>query len=107
MAVPCWSVVLLATLALFAGPHRANADSDRPSRELIAKPAAEVLAGLGQLEVEEGWLSPHLARIGLSGKYGLVYKRSLELGQRKLQFRVRGPALGRKKCVGLSFELRF
>ncbi len=107
MAVPCRSFVLLAALALLAGPHPANADPDRPLREPITYATAEVLAGLGHPGMEEDWLAPHLARVGLSGKYGLVYKRALDFGERKMLLRVRGPALGRKKRVGLSFEVRF
>lgn len=108
MTVPCRSVVLLATLALLAGSHPANAESAPPVREPIPQTTVEILADLDRPEMTtEGWLSPHLARVGLSGKYGLVYKRSLALGQRNVLLRVRGPALGRKKRLGLSFEVRF
>ena len=107
MAVLCRPAVLLATFALLMAPHPASAEPDRPPLEPVTHPNAEILADLDHSEIEEGWLSPHLARVGLSGKYGLVYKRSLDLGDRKLLLRVRGPALGRKKRLGLSFELRF
>jgi hypothetical protein len=107
MTVRCRPVVLLAALALLAGAHPANAEPGSPLPEPITNTTAEILAGLGHPEMEAGWLSPHLARVGLSGKYGLVYKRALDFGERKMLLRVRGPALGRKKRVGLSFEVRF
>ena len=53
------------------------------------------------------WLALELRRVNLSGKYGLIYSREFGLGERGLELRLRGPALGRKQRFGLSFEARF
>lgn len=101
------SIVLLAVLAVVlcerparAGPALAPAEPDSARIiEMLQSPDLPVPG--------ESSLAHHLARVGISGKYGLVYTRHLDRGETGMRLRLRGPALGRETAVGLSFEIRF
>ncbi|MEE2677003.1 MAG: hypothetical protein VX546_00355 [Myxococcota bacterium] len=101
-ATRCFIALLAALAAAVLGPT-ARADA-------IGAPTAstaEILQSIDHPERASGLLGEHWARLGLSGKYGLTYTRHLEGREKDMRFRVRGPALGRKTAVGLSFEIRF
>ena len=101
------SIVFLAVLAVVlcerparAGPALAPAEPD--SARIIEMLQSPDLPAPG-----ESSLAHHLARVDVSGKYGLIYTRRLALGETGMRLRLRGPALGRETAVGLSFEIRF
>lgn len=102
MAAPRCSIALLAALAAALLGPTARAD-------VIAGPTqgVEILRSVNRSEPVSGLLGDHWARVGISGKYGLTYTRYVEGREKGMRLRVRGPALGRKTAVGLSFEIRF
>ena len=101
------SIVFLAVLAgvlcerpARAGPALAPAEPD--SARIV-----EMLQGPDLPVPGESSLALHLARVGISGKYGLTYTRHLNRGETGMRLLLGGPALGRETAVGLSFEIRF
>ena len=90
----------LAAAALSAAP--ALADEDRPKNR-----PGRVIAHVDPDRVQRSWLTLHLDRVHVQKKRGFAYTRSLEGGERGMELRLSGPVVGRKKTVGLGFELRF
>jgi hypothetical protein len=99
------SVVALITPLLLAAP--AAGDPVKPPAGSRAETPVEILASLEPTELREDWLALELRRVDLNGRYGLIYKRAFRLGGHGMELRLRGPALGRKRRFGLSFEARF
>jgi hypothetical protein len=100
------TIVFSALALLWTAGGAAAEDDATPSPEQSRRRSAEILAHIQQSEVKESWLSYHLDRIRIDGDAGLEYRRPLNLSQRDLELRVRGPALDRK-TAGLTFEIRF
>ena len=98
---------LFAPLLLVAPGGAAAVDPQLPTEELAPAQRVEILSDRGAPTSRGAWLAYELRRVDLSGRYGLVYKRAFDVGERGLEFRLRGPALGRKRQLGLSFEARF
>ena len=92
--------VLPGLIASFAIP--AFADETPEIRR-----GADLLAHVERPTSGPGWLSNHLDHVSVHKKSGLAYTRAVDHGDRGLVWSVRGPAVGRKKAVGLGFELRF
>lgn len=102
------STLSLLIPLLVAGPSApAAADPPLPPDRLRPAEAVEILADLDLPGSRGDRLVRDLGRVDLSGKYGLIYSRDVQVGERGMQFRLRGPALGRQKRFGLSFEARF
>lgn len=95
--------ILSCLVALFAAPAGADettAPTPPPSRSAI----------LAHFEGSGGgasWLAAQLNHVRVDKKSGFAYTRNVAQGERPLQWSVQGPAVGRKKAVGLGFELRF
>jgi len=98
---------LLIPLLAAGLPAAAAADPPIPPDPLQPARAVEILADLHRPESRGDPLVRELGRVNLSGKYGLIYSRDFQVGERGMQLRLRGPALGRQKRFGLSFEARF
>lgn len=101
-----------ATLGFAIAPPTARADDPPPLPEPIHRPVAEILAGLDRPEDDKGWLSVHLDRMNLHGKYGLTYSHQFDGAGTRVRFTVRGPVLAKplsnkNRRVGLSFEIHF
>ena len=94
-------------LLMVGSPLVGAADPQRPPAAAATGHPVEILAELGDPPTRPSWLALELRRVDLNGKYGLVYARPLRIGTSGLELRVRGPALGRQRRVGLSFEARF
>lgn len=101
------SIVLLMLLGMAGTPNAARAEEGSKEAEPTHARTAQILEELDRPEPGKGWLSVHLDRIRVNKKYGLAYTRRMEGGEKGMEFTLRGPALGRKKRVGLSFEIRF
>lgn len=93
-------------LVLTTAPAAAE-DEERATRDIEARRSSEIIAHMDRPETDEGWLAHHLERLHVHKKTGLAYTRSVDIGRHDLRMSVRGPALGRKKRLGLSFEIRF
>ena len=98
------SLFILLGLALAGG---ASADETRIEKALAHHRIVEVLEHIDRPEPGKGWVSFHLDHVAVHKKTGLAYTRRLDLGERGMTSSVRGPALDRKKSLGLSVELRF
>jgi len=107
MALERSVLVLLASLLLAALPRPAAGDPLSPPPRLQPAGAVEILASLEDPVARSDRLALELRRVNVNGKYGLIYSRQFQMGERGVEFRLRGPALGRKRRVGLSFEARF
>ena len=101
------SIALLTLLGMAAAASTSNADELRDPEETAHQRSAEILADLDRPEPGKDWLAVHLDRVRLHKKYGISYTRTLNAGEKGMHFTVRGPALGRKRNVGLSLEIRF
>ena len=99
------ALVLICGLSLVANGARANGND--AEFEVTSPRSSEILDHIDRPGPGKSWLSFHLERIAVHKKAGLAYTRRLDLGERGVSFSVRGPAMGRKKRVGLSVELRF
>jgi hypothetical protein len=96
----------MSPLLLAALSQPAASDPPPPDR-LAPRAAVELLAGRGGAALRQDWLAVQLRHLDLNGRYGLVYSRQLDIGERGMEFRLRGPALGRQRRFGLSLEARF
>ncbi len=105
MALGRATQILLSSLFLAALP--AAAEPQIPPVGQASDRSFEVLIDLEDPAVSSDWLGLQLRHVNWSGKYGLIYSRRFQLGERGLEFRFRGPALGRQRRLGLSFETRF
>lgn len=103
----CFIALLgLLTAALFG--HSAHAQATRTPEAPSAPDIIEMFRVIDGLAPPGSTFAHHLDRVDLSGKYGLVYTRDLDMGETGMQIRIRGPVLGRRRTdVGLSFEIRF
>ena len=106
MALGRSTQILLSSLLLAALPAAAEPQIP-PVGHLGGGRTFEVLMDLDDPAVRSDWLGLQLQNVNVSGKYGLIYSRQFQLGERGLEFRFRGPALGRQRRLGLSFETRF
>jgi len=91
---------LIASYALPAGAEESLAEVRHRSGE-------SVLKHIDRQDSGPSWLSAHLDHVSVHKKRGLAYTRAVDHGERGLEWSVQGPAVGRKKTVGLGFELRF
>ena len=107
MAAPRCFIALLAALAAALFGHPAHAEPSRAPEQPSSAGIIEMLQNLDRLAPRGSSLAHHLARVGLSDEYGLVYTRNLDLGDRGMQLRIGGPVLGHSTDIGLSFEIRF
>ena len=99
------ALVLIFGLSLVA--YGAQANDNDADFEATSPRGAEILYHIDRPGPGKSWLSLHIERIAVHKKAGLAYTQKLNLGERGMSFSVRGPAMGRKKRVGLSVELRF
>ncbi len=92
--------ILPALLALLAAPAAATGTAS----EAAARDDAVILHPLNEYPADGSWLSGQRARVHLKKKRGFAYTRT---DKRGLEWSVHGPAVGRKKAVGIGIELRF
>jgi len=97
--------IALITILALAGVARADDGAAR--LEATQRRSAELLEHIDRPDPGKGWLALHLNRLEVHKKTGLAYTREIHLGERGVAFSVRGPALGLKKHLGLSLEIRF
>ena len=85
----------------------AVADDGAADAEATHYRSPELLEHVDRPDSGKGWLAFHLDRLQINKKTGLAYTREIHLGERGIAFSVRGPALGLKKHLGISLEIRF
>ena len=103
MRIPRTLWILAGLLACLAAPAGAE---DR-TVEVPHRSGADILAHAETVPAGSTWLDAHLDHVQLNKKSGFAYTRGIDTGDRGLQFSVQGPRVGRKRAVGLGFELRF
>jgi len=103
MPVPRTLWIIPGLVAAFAAPAAAQDDDARaPLRQ-----APDRVIAYAPESGTPSWLATHLEHVRLHSKRGFAYTRAVDHGERGLEWSVQGPAVGRKKAVGLGFELRF
>lgn len=99
-------VVFVLLLGLFV-TGGAAADDVRSEEHFPQHRIVQILEHIDRPEPGKGWISLHLDHVAVHKKTGLAYTRQLDVGKAGMMFSIRGPALDRKKSLGLSVEVRF
>jgi hypothetical protein len=95
--------ILLGATLLLAVPAAADDDAS----ELRHRKGADLIAHMDRDPLAAGWLASQLDRVHVKKNRGFAYSAAFGEGEDGIELSVQGPVVGKKRAVGLGFELRF
>jgi hypothetical protein len=95
--------ILLGAILLLAAP----AGADDAASELRHRKGADLIAHMDRDPLAAGWLASQLDRVRVHKRRGFAYTAAFGEGEDGIELSVQGPVVGKKKAVGLGFEVRF
>jgi hypothetical protein len=100
------AIIAIPAAMLILPAGFASADDASDASERRVKRGAEILAHIERPRPEENRFR---SQVQFAKGHGLEYLHSFDMGERKMEFGVRGPIMKKEegKALGVAFEIRF